>query len=82
MSNPSDAMKAFISDLADLMDRHGVGEIEAVDDGADYYPSVDGIEITINGTWDKDGVPVRQFETFKLYKQERPEWLREKAAKP
>jgi hypothetical protein len=45
-------MEAFLLALADLMEAHDVDSIEAVDDGAEYYPSVDGVEVRMRTRWD------------------------------
>lgn len=45
MSDLTPQMMAFLTELADLFDKHRI-EVEAVDNDADYYPSVDGVEIT------------------------------------
>ena len=44
-------MYEFLEELAGLLIKHNV-ELEAVDDDADYYPSVAGIECSIKSKYE------------------------------
>jgi len=59
-------MKAFLSELADLLEKHNIDEIEAVDDGENYYPSVDGVEINMFARWDENQNIIRDHCDFRL----------------
>ena len=39
----STKMSRFLAEFADLMDKYDIS-MEVMDDGTDYYPTVDGIE--------------------------------------
>ncbi|MBT8199715.1 MAG: hypothetical protein KJO36_04275 [Acidimicrobiia bacterium] len=58
---PTPEMKAFLAELADLMEKHGVTDLEATEDSCGFYTTVGGIEVTIDGKWDDGGEPVREF---------------------
>jgi len=65
----TEQMKLFLMALADLLDAHGIATVAAVDDGADYYPSVDGVEFQIWTQWDADGNEVRGKCNVRLHKE-------------
>lgn len=50
---PTRHMKDFLNDLAVLFEDHGI-EVEAVDDDAPYYPSVEGVEFYQNPNLEKE----------------------------
>ena len=56
----------FLLELSDLLEKYGI-DMEAVDDDADYYPSVSGIDVDISGDHEVD--PPQIWESVTLPKQ-------------
>lgn len=54
-------MLAFLSELRDLMIRHDIRSLEAVENTRGFYLEIEGIEVEIDGKWDDDGEPVRSY---------------------
>ena len=50
---PTKHMKDFLNELAELFDKYNI-EAEAVDDDANYYPSVDGVEFDQKSDFEKE----------------------------
>lgn len=68
-SDITEGMRAFLTELADLMAKHEIS-FEAVDNGADYYPSFAGVEIyqaSDYTTKDRPACTVRMDRDFKCY---------------
>ena len=62
-------MKEFLLALAELMEVHDIDEIDAVDDGADYYPSVSGVEFQMWSRWDAAGNETRERCSIRIGKE-------------
>lgn len=58
---PTKEMKAFLAELADLMEKHGVTTLEVMEAAVGYYNEVEGIEVEIDGQWDDDCNPTREY---------------------
>ena len=65
----TEQMKAFLLAFADLLDKHDVDTVEAVDNGMDYYPSVDGVEFQMWTRWDGKGNETRDKCNVKIGKE-------------
>lgn len=72
-------MREFLTELADLIERHGV-ELTAVDDGVDYYPSVDGVEVIMMSKYDDNGDTTREYCEVKTGLYLYPDSLRKMAS--
>jgi hypothetical protein len=70
----NEEMRLFLLELADLMERHHVTG-EAVDDGVDYYPSVDGVEFDLSGDFESG----REYCNAKIPRYFNPEDIRKVA---
>jgi len=61
----SEREAAFRADLAALLAKHGA-EIEITDDGRSFGMQSGICIITMNGTYDSDGEPVKAYTEFNL----------------
>ena len=62
-------MNLFLTELADLLIKHDI-EMEATDDGANYYPSISGIEFFQKAVYDSDDSddPIREYSYYSVPK--------------
>ena len=58
---PTPEMKAFLRDLADLMEKHNVKELYVTEDDGGFYPTVEGLEVEIESAWDNEGELTRDY---------------------
>lgn len=72
-------MRAFMREMADVMERHGVTEMNIVEKSHNWETVTTGIEFTIEQVWDEDGNVVREdcFHTVHTWMQ--PDDFREEA---
>lgn len=64
----TEQMKVFLLAFAELLEAHDVDMIEAVDDGAEFYPSVDGVEFNMRRRYNAEGDEMRDSCTVRIGK--------------
>ena len=62
----TEQMKHFLTELAELMERYDIDEITTVETFHAWDTSVDNLNVSIIGKWDKEGNQVQEYCDFEL----------------
>jgi hypothetical protein len=72
-------MRAFMREMAEVMERHNVSEMNIVEESHGWDTVTSGINFSIDGEWDEDGNMVRDFCEHAVHTWMTPETFREEA---
>jgi hypothetical protein len=72
-------MRAFMREMAEVMTRHNVSEMNIVEESHGWNTVTSGISFSIDGEWDEDGNMVRDFCEHAVHIWMTPETFREEA---
>lgn len=75
----NDRVRAFLVALADLMEKHGVSEIEVREDDGYWHPYCTGFDFEFEGKWDDDLNQVWAYATVGCGRYEDSESIRKLA---